>query len=194
MNIRDAIPILEDWKILMTHTDSSLYASTKESFNNEIHLFATIDYVHNHNKCCIRTLNCPITTSIFASVRNNYSMERYEYDLELELIIAVGARVMLTSNLWIDAGLFNGALGVIQQIVYNPESSLPEPPTYVLVRFYNYLGVPWDESFPQVVPITSIERGNKKQLQLKLAWGLTIHKSQGLALDIATINTRKQER
>ena len=56
------------------------------------------------------------------------------------------------------------------------------------------MGVPWDESFPQVVPITSIERGNKKQLPLKLAWGLTIHKSQGLTLDKATINIGKQER
>ena len=56
------------------------------------------------------------------------------------------------------------------------------------------MGVPWDESFPQVVPITSIERGNKKQFPLKLAWGLTIHKSQGLTLDKATINIGKQER
>ena len=121
-------------------------------------------------------------------------MERDEEDLELELLIAVGARVMLTSNLWTDAGLVNGALGVIQQIVYNPGSSPPEPPTYVLVRFYNYLAVPWDESIPQVVPITPIEKGNKKQLPLKLAWGLTIHKSQGLTLEKATINIGKQER
>ena len=56
------------------------------------------------------------------------------------------------------------------------------------------MGVPWDESFPQVVPIASIERGNKKQLPLKLTWGLTIHKSQGLTLDKATINIGKQER
>ena len=42
--------------------------------------------------------------------------------------------------------------------------------------------------------LIAIERGNKKQLPLKLAWGLTIHKSQGLALDKATINIGKQER
>ena len=34
----------------------------------------------------------------------------------------------------------------------------------------------------------------KKQLPLKLAWGLTIHKSQGLTLERATINIGKQER
>ena len=29
MNIRDAVSTLEDWKLLMTHTDTSLYASIK---------------------------------------------------------------------------------------------------------------------------------------------------------------------
>ena len=101
---------------------------------------------------------------------------------------------MLTSNLWTDAGLVNGALEVIEQIVYNLGSSPLEPPMYVLIKFDNYVGVPWDESFPQVVPITSIERGNKKQFPLKLAWGLTIHKSRGLTLDKDTINIGKQER
>ena len=56
------------------------------------------------------------------------------------------------------------------------------------------MGVSWHESFPQVFPITSMERGNKKQLPLKLAWGLTIHKSQWLTLEKATINIGKQER
>jgi ATP-dependent exoDNAse (exonuclease V) alpha subunit len=49
-------------------------------------------------------------------------------------------------------------------------------------------------SFPQTIPITPIERGNKNQLPLKLAWGLTIHKSQGLMLEKDTINIGKQER
>ena len=49
---------------------------------------------------------------------------------------------MLTSNLWTDAGLVNGALGFIQQIVYNPRSFPPKPPTYVLIKVDNYVGVP----------------------------------------------------
>ena len=47
---------------------------------------------------------------------------------------------------------------------------------------------------PQVVPITPIKRGNQKKLPLKLAWGLTIQKSQGLKLEKATINIENQER
>ena len=178
----------------MNHTDTSLDASMKNSIDKVIHLFVTNDDVNFHNTCLIRGLNHPIATSIATSVRSNYWMEGDEEGLELELVITIGAREMLTLNLWTDVGLVNGALGVIQQIVYNPRSSPPEPPTYVLIKFDNYVGVPWDESFPQVVPITSIERGNKTKFPLKLSWGLTIHKSQGLTLDKATINIGKQER
>ena len=78
---------------------------------------------------------------------------------------------MLTSNLWTDVGLINGALGVIQQIVFNLGISPREPPTYVLIKFYKYVRAPWDELLPQVVPITPIKRGNQKKLPLKLAWG-----------------------
>jgi len=59
-----------------------------------------------------------------------------------EFLISTGARVMLTSNLWTDAELVNGALGVVETIVYNPGGLPPEPPTYVLVRFDNYVGIP----------------------------------------------------
>ena len=65
---------------------------------------------------------------------------------------------------------------------------------YVLIQFDNYVQVPWDNSFSQVVPITFIERGNKKQFPLKLDWGLTIHKSRGLTMEKDSINIGKQER
>ena len=117
MNIQAVVPTIEDWKLLMTHTDTSLDASMKKSFDKAIHLFATNDDVNCHNKHLLRGLNCPIATSIATSVRTNYSTEGDEEGLELELLIAIGARVILILNLWSNAGLVNGALGVIQQIV-----------------------------------------------------------------------------
>ena len=109
--------------------------------------------------------------------------------MEMELLIFVGSMVMLTSNLWTDAGLVNGALRFTEKKnVYNPTCSPPEPPTYVLVRFDNYVGIPWDEVLRWVVPIIPIQRGTTKQLPLKLTWGLIIHKSQGLTLEKETIN------
>ena len=75
MNIRDVVPTIEDWKLLMTRTNTSVHATLKNSFDKEIHLFATNDDVNCHNKHLLRSLNCPIAISIATSVRNNYSME-----------------------------------------------------------------------------------------------------------------------
>ena len=161
MKVRDSKPTMEDWKALMTCTNTCLDSSKNDSFDKEIHLFATNDDVEHHNKLCLRRLNCPIVASVATKVKGN-SMQIDEDEMELELIIAVGARVMLTSNIWTDAGLVNGGLGIVEKIVYKPRKSPPEPPTYVLVRFDNYMGVPWDDSSPKTVPITPIERGSRK--------------------------------
>jgi len=56
-------------------------------------------------------------------------MEAYEKKIDNALLIVVRARVMLTSNLWTNAGLINGALGVVEHIVYNYKTSLTKPPT-----------------------------------------------------------------
>eukprot|EP01018_Ginkgo_biloba_P035772 Gb_33711 [translate_table: standard] len=90
--------------------------------------------------------------------------------------------------------LMNGALGHVRNIVYNPSVQPPSPPTYVLVEFDNYIGNAWDLGRPRVVPITPIIRGHMRQIPLRLAWGLTIHKSQGLTLDRATVDIGNVER
>lgn len=120
-------------------------------------------------------------------------MEIDEEEMELEILIAVGVQVMHTSNIWTDTGVINGALGIVEKIVYKPKVSPPKLHTYVLLIFDKYMGVPWDESSPKIVP-TPIGRGNRKQILLKLAWGLRIHKSQGLNLEKDTNNIGKQER
>jgi len=57
MNVRDANPTLEDWKLLMTCTNRSLDSSTKEPFDKEIHMFAINEDVKNHNKLCLQKHN-----------------------------------------------------------------------------------------------------------------------------------------
>ena len=47
--------------------------------------------------------------------------------------------------------------------------------------------IPWDELFPKTIPIRPIERGKSRQIPLRLAWGLTIHKYRELTLDSTTI-------
>jgi ATP-dependent DNA helicase PIF1 len=50
----------------------------------------------------------------------------------------------MTSNLWVEAGLVNGALGTIKKIFYYHGLRPPQLPIYTNVSFHNYIGIPWD--------------------------------------------------
>ena len=95
---RDVVPLVEDLKLLMTCRNTSLDASTKQSFDNVIHFLAMHDHVWQHNKCCI-SMNCSIAKSVATKTRSKYFVETYEEELEVDLLIAIGARVMLLETL-----------------------------------------------------------------------------------------------
>ena len=109
------------------------------------------------------------------------------------MCIAKSARVMLTSNLWIEVGIVNGAMGTIESICYRRGGPL-DLPLAVMVKFDHYSG-------PGTVPITPLRRNwsnsggqcSRLQLPLKLAWAVTIHKSQGLTLDKVVVDIGKKE-
>lgn len=117
--------------------------------------------------------------------------------LHAVLKIAIGARVMLTTNVNVSDGLVNGARGVVVDIVCNANDKV----TNILVVFDNSnVGVdaihssPFRSSFPRAVPLNKCEvqfpamgkRGaevTRLQFPLTLSWATTIHKVQGLTLD-----------
>jgi hypothetical protein len=64
-----------------------------------------------------------------------------DFGLSSELLLCVGARVLLTRNLWTEAGLVNGAQGVVKGFVWpeggDPASDTPSmrAPICVIVEF-----------------------------------------------------------
>ena len=72
----------------------------------------------------------------------------------------------------------------------------------MIVKFENYRGPVFNPNQPLCIPIYPItvtsqtETGfhERQQLPLRLAWALTIHKSQGLTLPKAWIDIGKSER
>lgn len=97
----------------------------------------------------------------------------------------------------IEVGLVNGAMGTIEAICYRSRGP-PDLPLAVMVRFDHYSGPTLHDG---TVPITPLRRTwcnsgvqcSRLQLPLKLAWAVTIHKSQGLTLDKVVVNVGKKE-
>ena len=108
--------------------------------------------------------------------------------LQPKLLVAKGARVMLTVNLWPSVGLCNGSTGLVVDIIYVPNTHPPSLPVAVIVKFDSFSGPSFTDNKPSCVPIppitATVQCGNvvheRQQLPLTLAWALTIRKSQSL--------------
>ena len=117
--------------------------------------------------------------------------------LEAVVCLAKSACVMLISYLWVEVGLVNGAMGTIEAICYR-NGGPPDLPIAVMVKFDQYTG---PSVHAGIVPITPIRRtwsnsgvqSSRLQLPLKLAWAVTIHKSQGLTLNKVVVDIGKKE-
>ena len=198
LRLRNAELTVEDWKYLMTRTTGEV-GDTK-SFDDALRLYPTIEAVAEHNVAKLRASGQPI--AVLRAVHTGHGASKATSDdaggLEPVICIAHGARVMLSANLWVEVGLVNGALGTVEAICYEGDERPPNLPIAVTVKFDSYSGPTLPDG---TVPITPLRRTwfsttkpcSRLQIPLKLAWAVTIHKSQGLTLDKAVIDIGKKE-
>lgn len=87
-------------------------------FNDCVHLYTSNELVQTHNLDSFNMLTTPkcvvdaANSSLFAA----RATDEEAMGLANRLPLAVGARVMLTHNICVGAGLVNGSQGVIQQV------------------------------------------------------------------------------
>jgi hypothetical protein len=97
------------------------------------------------------------------------------------LYLKIGASVMFTKNN-IKEGFVNGTLGVIES--FSIEESLP----VVRIRSGRSIKVSYAD---WTVEEEGKVKGRLSQIPLRLAWAITVHKSQGISLDEAAIDLSK---
>ena len=197
LRLRDAKVTAADWNVLLNQTPTKV--QDLSSFARALHLRPTVEAVVEHNVAQLHASGQPIATIKAVHTGANASKAPADDAGGLEAIICLAnlARVMLTSNLWVDVGLVNGAMGTVQAICYQ-SGGPPDLPVAVMVHFDNYSGPTLHDGTVPITPVrrtwfTSGAQCSRLQLPLKLAWAVTIHKSQGLTLDKVVIDIGKRE-
>jgi ATP-dependent exoDNAse (exonuclease V) alpha subunit len=110
---------------------------------------------------------------------------------------------------FVSAGLVNGTIGTVVDIVWKPGSTRSDLPLAVLVEIPTYTGPTlWRseprEGFPEGAPIVPVaiykqvfefegQPCSQLQLPLRLAWAVTVHKSQGLTIKKAQVGLGRKE-
>ena len=122
--------------------------------------------------------------------------------LDAVIFLARGAAVMLTSNLWQEGGLCNGATGVVEDLLFHPDRPPPYLPIAALVHFSHYTDPAFLPTNPKTVPIpphlseweSDGQILSRQQLPLRLRYAVTIHKSQGQTLPQVVVDLGTAEK
>jgi hypothetical protein len=111
------------------------------------------------------------------------------YPLEETLELKIGAQIMFIKNdLSLDKNFFNGKMGVIKSL--SPEEIwvyFPEEKKTIEVERYEWQNIKYVVN-PLTKEIEEEVLGTFVHYPIKLAWAITVHKSQGLTFDKAALD------
>ncbi|CAG8821888.1 19167_t:CDS:1, partial [Cetraspora pellucida] len=108
LRIRDGESTVDDWRILNTRFEEKLTRAERDQFSDTTFILPRWSDVNAVNIDKLRSLNVPVA-KINAKHTGGVEAKRADSDtahgLEAQLLLARGARVMLTANIWTEAGL-----------------------------------------------------------------------------------------
>ena len=153
MRLRNGESTENDWRTLLKRTPTA--ANNANEFIDATRLFYKKEDVAQYNHECITQLGTPIAriNAIHSCLTAASTKSDNAGGLEP---VAKDAQVMLTSNLWQQVGLCNGARGTIDSLLYAQGHKPPNLPIAIMVKFTHYTGIPFIQSKPKCIPIPPI--------------------------------------
>ncbi len=166
---------------------NSKYVSDKQKIieSNAIYLTTHNAIAHNINRKQLEKINAP---SFFFDAFISKKFNEWQYPNDVQLELKLGAKVMFIKNdISGEQRYYNGKIGTICEISYDNIEVKFEDGTTVPVELYE-----WENSRYSLDKSTGelekVVEGTFRQYPLRLAWAITIHKSQGLTFDKAIID------
>ena len=192
----------QSWQLLNTRVRNQLTRDEVESFDDALRLYFRREEVRIYNHRRLRDYKQPILK--IKSTHTGRGAEGANDDeadgLDPELCICLGARVMLTDNLWVENGLVNGSMGTVRDIVWNEgQDPTKDMPVAIMVEVDDYDG----PKFPgtNYIPIFPVTRRfeykkrdcSRTNFPLRPAYAITVHKAQGLTLRQVVLNLERKD-
>ena len=128
--------------------------------DSTLRLYLTRAEVHQTNIANLAAMNKPVRKiSVRHTGRKAAKASEEEADnLSAEIYVCIGAKVMLTTKFWSEAGLANGSVGTIQNISWDIVSDISSMPSVILVKFDGYTGPAFPDCGDRIIPIYPVNR------------------------------------
>ncbi|KAG7429399.1 ATP-dependent DNA helicase PIF1 [Fusarium oxysporum f. sp. raphani] len=156
---------MESWKLLSARVPAKLDDREVARFSSALRVYATKDRVNEYNHYHLDRLGRPVVQVKAKNVGPGAAAAPDDKagNLAKQIPICIGARLMLTSNLWQPVGLCNGARGTVYDIGWAPGADpIQDPPCVIMMEFDKYNGpvfltTPDGKKIVPILPVDSTE-------------------------------------